>query len=109
MNQVRQAHLQRKQILLARIRLQRSQLQLHLGVLHGPLRTLALLGKVGDTIKRHGALITVGAAVGAFLLARGGVIRRIGGALALAKSGTRWWFIARIGWRLLQQHRAAQP
>jgi len=100
MNVVRLAHLQRKQILLARISRQRAELAAHLGMLQGPLRTLTLVRQAGEAIKRHAALIMVSAAFGIFILSRGGVIRRIGGALALVKASTRWWFIARIAWRV---------
>jgi hypothetical protein len=96
----------RKQLLVARIAAQRSQLEWQLGAFRRPLQAFELARRFGGTVRRNAKLSATVAVCAAFILMRSGLFSKALQTLQLARSVTRWWVIGQLGWQLARRWRA---
>jgi hypothetical protein len=93
----------RRQLLHARIAVQREQLAHCVDSFRGPLRAFEVAREMGEGIRRHAPAIGTLVLVGGVLFMRGGMFARTARAVRLFRRMTSWFGMARWALRAVQR------
>lgn len=106
MNRKQLAYEDRVSRLVARIVEQRSQLEWQIGALRKPMQAFELARSLGESLRSHARLVSAAAVFAGLLLMRGKLASRVRRSVQIARSGSRWWVLARLGWQVLRRRRS---
>lgn len=98
----------RKQCLVARIAMQRSQLERELSAFRASSRAFEVARVVGAILRRNAKLFGGIAAVTGFLLIRGRIFPKALRTVQLVSFALRTWVLARLGWEVLRRWRGGE-
>jgi len=106
-NRKQSAYEDRKSQLVARIAEQRSELEWQIGAFRKPMQAFELARSVGESLRSHAKLVSAAAVFAGLVLMRGKLVSKVRRSLQIARSGSRWWVLARMGWQLVRRRRSA--
>ena len=105
MNRKQLAYEDRKAELVARIAAQRSELEWQIGAFRKPMQAFEFARSVGESLRSHAKLVSAAAVFGGLLLMRGKLVSKVRRSVQIARSGSRWWVLAKLGWQVVRRRR----
>ena len=107
MNRKELAFEDRKAELVARIAAQRSELEWRIGAFRKPMQAFELARSLGESVRSHAKLVSAAIVFGGLVLIRGKLVSKVRRSVQIARSSSRWWVLARMGWQLVRRRRGA--